>query len=615
MNVLRLKVGEQHKRRAKTRVLAFVLGIVCSSAISFASIHPSDVLVLYSTDSSDGQAIASYYQQVYPEVRLLGLTGMSADEEISGDDYLNIIRPQVLSALTDGTQVIVTTKGMPLRIDAGPNGVAFWKRYSSLESELTRIDAIDSVAGMGDQFWQPADFGMPAVPANPYYQATQAFDRSDPAWEGLRLAARLDGFSVGDVTGMIDRAQAAFVQPGQQEIVVDDDPSAAASPVDLMPELDANVLDPHQIAHIYDNTDDAVTTAPRPVVGYVSHGVNDGPQGLHGRYVTDQLAFTLAPGAVFHSYESFNAFSFEDGEHRSGQALVGEWFEVGGTAAAGHVEEPSSGPSNVMNEDHFFEMMLEGFTFAEAAWSATRQVSYVNTFIGDPLMRWRQGIAGDLNLDGTVTFEEAAQVAASIGMGVDPVPPAGDGTEYLDDGWCLGDFNDDGIVDQADATMAVSNIGAPMDGIAGDLDNDGSVTFAEAAEVAAGIGEQHAGWSLGDWNHDGVIDANEAAMAVANIGLSPGALPGDLDHDGAVSFGEAAAVVANLDRTAAGWADGDFNHDGIVDLHDARQAVNALPPAQQSLFLSMVPEPGSAVMLALAGLCMLRRRCAPRRMR
>ena len=120
-----------------------------------------------------GYQIAQHYQQRRPGVHVAGLTGIDAifsgtdTEFVSATDYLNVIRPQVLDAIgqvSDSIDVIVTTKGLPLKIDAGPKPPTStsynWRRYSSLESELTRIDAIDTIEEMGDQFiWS----GFPGV--------------------------------------------------------------------------------------------------------------------------------------------------------------------------------------------------------------------------------------------------------------------------------------------------------------------------------------------------------------------------------------------------------------------------------------------------------------------
>ena len=62
-------------------------------------------------------------------------------------------------------------------------------------------------------------------------------------------------------------------------LVIDDSPTGIAHGATKMPELASLLIDRGQ-SLIYDNTTDAVVSAPQPVIGYVSHGVNDGPGGL-----------------------------------------------------------------------------------------------------------------------------------------------------------------------------------------------------------------------------------------------------------------------------------------------------------------------------------------------
>ena len=391
-------------------------------------------MVLYNADDGaqgDGFQIASHYAQTHPGVSLAGLTGINSvltgsyNEQISGSDYLSVVRPQVLSAIagvSSEIDVIVTTKGLPLKIDAGsqPGGnTSFnWRRWSSLESELTRIDSIDSIDKMGDQFILT---GFPefdtTLPSNPYYNTGGPFVRtgSDPVNGDIRLSSRLDGYSVPSVNAAIDRAQQVFVVPFGQYIVADDDPTAGVDQITdgagPGPGL-LNVVGTAGQAFVYENTDAATTMAPGPVIGYVSHGTNDGSGGLQSGYIENQLQFQLADGAIFQTHESFNAFSF-DASHSQTQGLVAQWLEIGGTAGLGHVEEPFSGPDNVTNEDLLYQTLLpangaapgdSGLTFVEAAWNATRQLSYVNTVVGDPLMRFQAWLPGDANLDGSVNI-------------------------------------------------------------------------------------------------------------------------------------------------------------------------------------------------------------------
>ncbi len=433
-------------------VLAIALGLLCAPA--HAAIDPADVLVLYNVDSPDGIQIANYYASVYPGVQLLGLTGVSTAEEIDQNHYLNVIRPQVLAGLNASTQVIVTTKGLPLRINnsttnpgtyPGYRGATlnitipndWWQTYSSLESELTRIDTISTQEQMGDQSYllsPPAfNFATDHHAANPYFNRRTGFDRADPLNEGIRLSARLDAFTVSDVIASIDRAQQAYIVPTQQLIIVDDDPSVPAASADLMPQLVNNILTPLGQAAVFDQTTADILDANKPILGYVSHGSHAAGSGF-----ISQMQFDISPGAVFHTWESFNAYSFVQGNNRAGQSLVAEWIAKGGTAALGHVEEPTASASAVANEDIFFDMLLNGYSFVEAAWAATLQLSFVNTVVGDPLMTLRPWVSGDFDLDGAVDIDDLNILLANWQQSVGSA------------GMTTGDPDFDGLVDQDD---------------------------------------------------------------------------------------------------------------------------------------------------------------------
>ena len=90
-----------------------------------------------------------------------------------------------------------------------------------------------------------------------------------------------------------------------------------------------------------------------------------------------------------------------------------------------------------------FLALLNGKTWAEAAWSATRQLSYVNTVVGDPLMVWHTLLAGDVTMDGVVDMADLTAIGAHWGS---TVPSGG----Y---GWYSGDLNGDGIVNVLDLAI------------------------------------------------------------------------------------------------------------------------------------------------------------------
>ncbi len=369
-----------------------------------ANLTPANVLVLYNSASPAGTQIANYYAQVHAGVHLLGINGIDPNSEnISADAYLSTIRPQVLAALTPSIDVIVTTKGLPLRITVtepeptavwpnlptylDPSGVTHqilsWQSYSSLESELTNINTVSTWQMMGDQSSQiPGQFS-----SNPYFHSTSSF--SPTAYGGMILTSRLDGYTVSDVEGAIDRAQNVTVGPnnsplGPDWFLVDNDPSINYSPT--MASLVNNVLSPAGLPVVYDDTSAFVSTAPGPVIGYDSQGVHQ--SSTPPNYLTNGLNITLAKGAVFNSWESYNAYSFTPGGYSGTQGQVAQWLAMGGTAGVGNVQEPGASPSSVANEDQLFLMLLSGKTWAEAAWSSLPQLGFVNTVVGDPLMTW-----------------------------------------------------------------------------------------------------------------------------------------------------------------------------------------------------------------------------------
>lgn len=458
-------------RLVPAAIAVLAIGLWCAPGWA---LQESNVLVLYNAADADSTEIANYYQSKRPGVTLLGLTGVLNQEQVTAEHYLDVIRPQVLGALNDEVDAIVTTKGLPLRIEVTQNNPGAyngwrgddpplnipimdnqWFRYSSLESELMRVDRIDSVAMMGDQahVYGP-DFFPPGFPPlwssehharNPYYNEQEligVFREQENADDRIRLSTRLDGFSVSDVKGMIDRAQwsQSMLDLTSQTFVVDGDPKGLGGAITTRLQAARDLLNGKGFPHEWNGTTAAITSAPGDVVAYTSLGTNDSGQLLSG-YVQNQLGFNLADGAVFHTYESYNARSFDPGFTQS-QALLAEWIEAGGTAAMGHVWEGGDGPENVTNEDIFLERMLQGYTFAEAFAAATFQLSYINTAIGDPLLRWSPVMQGDANLDGVVDVLDLDALGQSYG---------GPGV------WAEGDFNGDNMIDLLDLNAISAN--------------------------------------------------------------------------------------------------------------------------------------------------------------
>jgi uncharacterized protein (TIGR03790 family) len=641
-------------RSVKLPAVAVVLLSVAllGDSTVLAEIAPRNVLVLYNADQGSGGAgyqIADYYRQARPGVHLLGLSGIDSiltgltREEISADNYLNVIRPQILSAiaaLPDSIDVIVTTKGLPLKIDGGAqeSGTNYlhFSRYSSLESELTRIDSISSRDKMVEQYifagFPDID---PTLGSNPYYNKNQPFIRegSDPRNGNIRLASRLDGYGVETVKDMIDRSQQVFVRPGANLIVADDSPHE--NRVDQMtdevpggpgPGL-VNVVAAKGYKILYDNTSPAIITGPDPIHGYVSHGTNDGNGvGLEKGYIQNQLDFEIGNGAIFLTHESWNARSF-DPSIQQNQGLLAEWLEIGGAAGLGHVSEPYNGSDNVTNEDLLFAGLLPpansahgtaGLTFVESAWNATRQISYVNTVIGDPLMKWQTWIPGDANLDGKVGVKDFYTLQGNW-------MKLGDFNE--------GDFNGDGMINLADfnilrenwlinvstevARLSVSDFDVlpyfdPLSqspqlfvelNWGGNLDGDRDVDQDDLAILLSSYSKTAAGDVDGDGDTDGrdfiTWQRQYQVYDYAN-------LTADFEVDSQVNGNDLEIWESGYGENRGGDADGDGDTDGRDFLIWQRQASGTT--ASEPTGSQTVPEPGTRLLLLGLGPLALQRR-------
>ncbi len=456
-----------------------------SFSVPAFAIDDSNVLVLYNTASPDGDAIAHYYQTVHPGVTLLPLNGVSTSESISADEYLSTIYQPVHAALTSNTQVIVTTKGMPLRITVpdsakppsvwpnppsytDPNGVQHqisnWKPYSSLESELADVDKISTAVMMGDQSYSQGNFTQ--FSSNPYYGATTSFSH---ATTGTRLTARLDGYTAAQVEGAIDRAQHAFIGPanspnGPFHFIVDNHPTDLLHPAQATGSITslANNLNTAGLPVTYDNTTGFVSSTTGPLIGYDGFGNNQ--SSTPPNYITNGLNVTLANGAVFTSWESFNAATFSTSGDSHGQGQVAQWLQAGGTAGVGNVTEPTASTATMANEDKLFQMLINGKTFAEAAWSSERQLSWVNTVVGDPLMTWKTLMGGDANMDGHVDGSDLAILGTYWGQTV-----PGGGLS-----WAMGDLNGDGHVDISDLSLLSATWGQTSSWAMGQGESPGS---------------------------------------------------------------------------------------------------------------------------------------------
>ena len=86
------------------------------------------------------------------------------------------------------------------------------------------------------------------------------------------------------------------------------------------------------------------------------------------------------------------------------------------------------------------------------------------------------------------------------------------------------------------------------------------------------------------------------------------AIPGDANRDGHVDISDLTILSNGYGQPPPvgrswGWTDGDFNNDGLLDISDLTLMSNHYGTAD-----TVVPEPGSASLLVLGVLALIRRR-------
>ena len=444
-------------KRTTVVMLTWII-VAHSCAAVHAQLTESQVLVIYNSQSADtnlsgqadGKDIFDYYKQQYPNVLGFDLNDPTLlSGEISYADFANKVRDPVRDFLTTNSlqqdvHVFTLTKGLPHRIydintptlgdTANAAGAQLGNgniSYASVDSELTLLYQDLSNGEAGGTLDSHAD----NVALNPYHNTTQSitsFSRANidtpltfdplgsaayqleangnPVTAGrIYLTSRLDGNSVDDVRGMIDRAQVANYQQFDDRILFDEPLNGDLDGRGLFSGNDAGNLGEDyneaaaQLGTKYNNVTIESTDTFQigsnsanyqgTVLGEVindSIAVLASYGGNHGGDVTgyvESFAGQFTDGAILNTFESFNAKVF--GNVTNGfrdQAQLVSFVESGGTFGVGQTWEPfafSLSDNEVLVENFLFG----GLTWVEAAWTSIPWLSWQNLVLGDPLAK------------------------------------------------------------------------------------------------------------------------------------------------------------------------------------------------------------------------------------
>ena len=365
--------------------LWLIAAIVLGGAIARADAQsPANVLLVINDASPASREIGEYYAKTrgVPDEQIVSVRVDPVDDIAPAEFERAIDAPIgqwiVRHEAYDRILYIVLTKGIPLRVQGTLGAKA---TIASVDSELTLL--YRKLAG------GPISAEGPI--ANPYFLGDAPPHEPKPfthVRQDIYLVTRLDGFTVEDVKGLIDRGG----RPTATGTIVLDKRAAGSDVGDRWLEIAANRL----TASFTDRVNVEMSVQPRGkptgVLGYYSWGSNDPAMRVR------QPALSFAPGALGAMFASGDARTFteppaawtigelgKEGSYFAGApgSLTGDLVRLGITGVAGAVADPYL--EGAIRPDILFPAYLAGRNLAESFYLAMPFLSWQTIVVGDPL--------------------------------------------------------------------------------------------------------------------------------------------------------------------------------------------------------------------------------------
>ncbi|MCU1383996.1 MAG: putative system TPR-repeat lipoprotein [Acidobacteria bacterium] len=345
----------------------------------------ANVLVITNRSSAASETVSRAYiaRRGISQANVCGIVTPET-ESISRGAYENDIEAPIWRCIAaagaqDRILYIVLTKGVPLRI-SGTGGRA--GTNASVDSELTLLyrRGTGQVAPIAGFVPNPYFAGVaPIASLKPF--SHQAHD--------IYLVTRLDGYTVQDALGLIDKAAAAV---SEGRFVLDERSALVDSGGDRWLRRAAERLRAQGVGERVVLDESAqMLTKQTSVLGYYSWGSND------SAIRTRHLEMTFVPGALAGMFVSTDGRTFKEppptwtpsddakngvfgGSH---QSLMADLIREGVTGASGHVDEPFLDAT--IRPDILFPAYVSGRNLAESYYAAMPYLSWQTIIVGDPL--------------------------------------------------------------------------------------------------------------------------------------------------------------------------------------------------------------------------------------
>jgi len=374
----------------KMAVLALVVMLPAANAAPAATRESAATLVIYNNLDPASVTLAAYYakRRAIPLDHTVGLN-CATTEEITRAQYDETIAGPLRQIFADrgwwhapadpGEPVadnqirfVALMRGIPLKIASVANypGDSFTGKQQALNTNAAAVDSELSALGVRTR-------KISGPLRNLYYRSYTPFMDMDLA--PMMLVCRLDGPTVTTVRSMIDGAL-AVERGGLNGFAYIDMRGITSGPMvegDRWLDAAAGTLRQYGMPLISD-TLPSLIPADYPMdhaaiyLGWYS-GAVEGPMARDD--------FRFEPGAIAVHIHSFSASTLRD--PRAGWA--GPLLTHGAAATIGNVYEPYLDLTPHL--DVLADRLRNGFNFAESAYACEPVLSWMTTFVGDPLYR------------------------------------------------------------------------------------------------------------------------------------------------------------------------------------------------------------------------------------
>lgn len=358
------------------------------------------VAVVFNRSSAQSKEVANYYakQRQIPENNVFGLP-MPKSEEITRDQYSAQLEKPILESLhqrglltierdpnaTDPQgsfriratiRYVVLCYHVPIRVAEDAEAVDSADYIEKLQAPIRRNEAsVDSE--LAHAILRKLGSPRTGPQANPGFDAANRAQMGPQ--QGFLMVTRLDGPTMNDAKRLVDDAISAEKEGlwGRAFFDIRNIQSGEYKPGDDWIR-NASALVKEFGFPTQEDKNAATIPADYPLADLAIYaGWYDG--SVSGPFANPEFQFQ--PGAIAYHLHSFSATVLRNDSQR----WVGPLIDRGVAATLGCVAEPYL--AYTPNVGVFFDRLLHGFTFAEAAYASQNALSWQTTFIGDPLYR------------------------------------------------------------------------------------------------------------------------------------------------------------------------------------------------------------------------------------